>query len=311
MKKLFALVLVFALALSSSAFAELEIVCSLFPTYEFAKHIAGDRADVTKLLPHGMDSHHYEPSARDMLNAKSADLFIYTDDHLEGWVKNLSGGLNEENMVRCAQGIDLEQLNEDWEKASGHEHDHDHGHSHSYDAHIWLDLTLCEIMCENILAALIEADPEGESVYRANCESYIQELRALDSEFAALFESTGDSKLYFGGKFAYSHFLRRYNVSYETAYPNCSDEGEPGIRQVIEIAQEMSKVQADVVFTDEMSSGEVARAIAERTGAEVLLFHTAHNVSREEFEKGITFLDIMRMNLENVKAALAPSEGLE
>lgn len=305
-KRIALFILSFLIAFSASA--ELEIVCSLFPQYDFTRIIAGDRANVSKLLPHGMDSHGYEPSPRDMVKTDMADLFIYTDDLLEGWVKNLSGGLMNVRIVRCAEGIDLEQLNEDWNEEEGHDHDHG-AQGHSYDAHIWLDPTLSKVMCENILRALIEADPEGEEIYRKNYDGLIQSLDKLDQEFQALFTQYPDQALFFGGKFAYSHFLRRYGCSYHTAYQNCSDEAEPGVRAILEIVTEMNAEKAGYIFTDEMSSGEVARAISEQTDAEVLLFHTAHNLSKDDFEKGLTYFDIMYMNYENVKTAL--SDGAE
>ena len=305
LKRIFLLTLIFLLAFTS--LAELEIVCSLFPQYDFTRRIAGERAHVTKLLPDGMDSHGYEPSPRDMVKTDMADLFIYTDDVLEGWVKNLSGGLTNVKLIRCAEGVDLEKLNNEWENASGHEHEHDHEHAHSYDAHIWLDPTLSMVMCENILDALIEADPEGEEIYRANYESLIADLTALDEAFLKLFEENKGATLYFGGKFAYSHFLRRYAVNYVTAYATCSDEGEPGVRTIVRIISEMNDHGAKVLFTDEMSSGEVARAIADETNADVLLFHTAHNLSKQDMDKNLTYFDIMYMNMENIKLALGIS----
>ena len=105
LKRVFSFLIVLLFAFSASA--ELEIVCSLFPQYDFARRSAGERAHVSKLLPDGMDSHGYEPSPRDMVRTNSADLFIYTDDLLEGWVKNLKGGLNDVKIIRCAEGIDL------------------------------------------------------------------------------------------------------------------------------------------------------------------------------------------------------------
>ena len=84
------------------------IVCSLFPQYDFARSIAGEYASVSQLLPPGVDSHDYEPSVGDMVACDKADLFIYTDDELETWVKALKGGLTHVRTVRCAEGIDLE-----------------------------------------------------------------------------------------------------------------------------------------------------------------------------------------------------------
>ena len=94
-------------------------------------------------------------------------------------------------------------------------------------------------------------------------------------------------------------------MQFESAYATCSDEGEPGIRTIVHMVDEMNETGAKVIFTDEMSSGEIARAIADQTDAEVKLFHTAHNLSKRDWEKGLTFIDVMRMNLENIESALS------
>ncbi len=283
----------------------LRVVCSLFPVYSFARSIAGEYAQVSQLLPPGMDSHDYEPSAGDMAASDKADLFIYTDDELETWISVLRGGFTHVKVVRCAEGIDLEALNEQWEKtgenhtgAEGHHSDH----GHKYDAHIWLDPTLAVAMCENIRDALSQADEAHREQYAASCKALCDELTQLDAEFRALFDAHPDAILYFGGKFAYSHFLRHYGVKYDSAYDDCSDEGEPGLGAVVRIINAMKAGGGKIIFTDELSSGQIASEIARETGAEVRLFHTGHSVSAEE--SGKTYLDIMRQNLQVITEAL-------
>lgn len=302
MKRTLALVL--AILLLSSALAELDIVCSIFPQYDFTRRIAGEYASVTQLLPAGMDSHEYEPSPREVLACDRADLFIYTDDEMEPWLSSIKGSLENVTLVRCADSIDLVALNEEWEKMSGEEEEeHEHeGHHHSYDAHIWLDPTLAVVMCENIASALCEKDPEHADTYKENCAALVSELNALDEKYTALFAAHPGCTLYFGGKFAYSHFLRRYNVDFVTAYSDCSDEGEPGMRVILEIVREISSASAKVIFTDEMSSGEVAEAIAEEAGCEVLLFHSCHNLTKKE--EGLSYLELMDRNYDNIARAL-------
>ena len=283
----------------------LQVVCSLFPVYSFARSIAGEYAQVSLLLPPGMDSHDYEPSAGDMAASDKADLFIYTDDQLETWISVLRGGFSHVKLVRCAEGIDLEALNEEWEK-TGENHTeaegHHSGHEHKYDAHIWLDPTLAIKMCENIRDALSEADNAHSEQYALSCKSLCDEIRQLDTDFQALFSAHPDAVLYFGGKFAYSHFLRHYGVKYDSAYDDCSDEGEPGLGAVVRIINAMKAGGGRVIFTDELSSGQIASEIARETGAEVRLFHTCHSVSAEE--SGKTYLDIMRQNLQVIGEAL-------
>ncbi|MBQ3667892.1 MAG: zinc ABC transporter substrate-binding protein [Clostridia bacterium] len=283
--------------------ASLSVVCSIFPVYDFVRTVAGDRANVSLLLPPGMDSHEYEPSVGDMVACDKADLFIYTDSEMEIWADNLTGGLSHARVIRCADGIDLEALSEQWEALEhGEEHEEEHGHAHKYDAHIWLDPTLAVIMSQNIEKALSQADPANAEYYKANLDALTAELMLLDSEFAALFARHPDGTLYFGGEFAYSHFIRRYGVNYLSAYDSCGENEEVNLGKLIEMTNRMKAEGAGYVFTDEHSQGLIASQISSETGAEVIVFHTLHSVSRDEMK--LSYTDIMRRNYAAVQGAL-------
>ena len=51
---------------------KVSIVTTMFAAYDFAREIAGDRADITLLLKPGADSHSYEPSPKDMATSYCA-----------------------------------------------------------------------------------------------------------------------------------------------------------------------------------------------------------------------------------------------
>ena len=59
-----------------------------------------------------------------------------------------------------------------------------------------------------------------------------------------------------------------------------------------------------VIYYEELIEPQVAKTISEQTGAKMLLLHSAHNVSKEDFDKGITYLDIMKQNLLNLQEGL-------
>ena len=89
-----------------------------------------------------------------------------------------------------------------------------------------------------------------------------------------------------------------------TAYDSCSSEGEPGLQRIAQVIQYMKKKDVRCLFHEEFVVPKVAQSIAEQTGAKLLTFSTAHNLTRDEFEKGVTFLDIMRANRDAVEQAL-------
>jgi len=53
---------------------------------------------------------------------------------------------------------------------------------------------------------------------------------------------------------------------------------------------------------------KIAKIISEQTGIEMLELHAAHNVSREELESEVHYIDIMNKNLENLKKGLGYNE---
>jgi zinc transport system substrate-binding protein len=48
----------------------------------------------------------------------------------------------------------------------------------------------------------------------------------------------------------------------------------------------------------------MADTISEATGAKVLLLHACHNISKEDFQNGKSYLELMNSNVEALKEAL-------
>ena len=71
----------------SSKKDKLKIVTTLFPQYDFAKQIAGDKADVKMILSPGQDSHSFEPTPEDIKKIQNADIFIYNEEKQRNGLK--------------------------------------------------------------------------------------------------------------------------------------------------------------------------------------------------------------------------------
>ena len=161
---------------------KLQIVTTLFPQYDFARVIGGDKVDVTLLLPAGMESHSYEPTPADIIKINKADLFIYTGESMEQWAHSIieSVDSNEVYVLDVSKNVPLlapnsivednhdhedENHNHDAEVEAGHDHSEGDGHNHTYDPHIWTSPKNAMIMVNNILEALCEVDPENADYY--------------------------------------------------------------------------------------------------------------------------------------------------
>ncbi len=279
---------------------KLEIVASLFPQYDFARTVAGQRAEVTLLLPAGMESHSYDPTPADMAGIYSCDLFIYTGEYMEPWAAELSKGLVEEQVLDVSTGIELSGT-------------HEHMHTDTQDGeepteipdpHIWTCPLNAVIMVENIRDALIRIDPDGEEEYTENADGLIEDLNGLDAELREVVENGERRTLVFGGRFAFHYLAEEYGLECYSAYDSCTAETEPSAAAVAEVTEIVRRDEIPVVYYEEFANPQVAEAIADETGAELLMLHSCHNLSQEERDAGKSYLSIMEQNVENIRRGL-------
>ena len=112
--------------------SRLQVVTTIFPQYDFARHIAGDRADVTMLLKPGEEVHSYEPTPQDIKKIQNCDLFIYVGGENDVWVENIldsvKGDQEGPQTVRLLALVETysEEHLEGMMEEKGHDHDHEH-----------------------------------------------------------------------------------------------------------------------------------------------------------------------------------------
>lgn len=292
---------------------KLTVTATLFASYDFAREIAGDRAQVSLLLPPGVESHAFEPTPADIIQIGKSDLFLYTGKYMESWVEGIVENLKRDNVavVDLSEGIALattQQVAHDHLEADTHTEGGEQSDGETtdqiYDPHIWTDPQNAIIMARHIAQSMCDSDPENAAYYTANCDKYVKELEQLDTDIQTMVQSSRHKKIIFGGKFAMYYFARRYGLEYEAAYDTCSGQSEPSARRVAELIEQIRQEGLSAVYYEELSEPRVANSIAQEAGVEALLLHSCHNVSKDEMQRGETYLSLMRQNLENLKKGL-------
>ncbi|HBD65212.1 MAG TPA: ABC transporter substrate-binding protein [Clostridiales bacterium] len=291
---------------------KIKVVTTLFPQYDFTRQIVGDKAEIVLLLPPGAESHSFEPTPSDIISINKADVFIYTGKYMEPWAERIIQSIDSGtvNVLDASSGITLvkEEHNHDEDEHHDGEHEEEvhgeDGHNHEYDPHIWTSPVMAIKMVDNIASSLCYADPENASYYKANAESYKMQLGLLNDEFSEIVASGLRNKIYFGGRFALHYFIEEYGLEHESAYDNCSSETEPSARDMAHIIDEIKENNIPVIYYEELTDPKVSRSISEDTGAEMMLFHSCHNLSKKDFDSGVTYLDLMKQNAENLRKGL-------
>lgn len=489
----------------SGSAEQLSVVTSFYPMYEFTKHVAGDRADVSLMVSSGQDAHHYEPSARDVAKVNEADVFVYSSEEMEHWVSSLLNTVENEDLIiaRTADGagstdshdhdhgdgvggesnaaesltikgvaghyhtgdnielsaeldkaVDMEHWHwytrespaEEWEAVSGQggstfeleaagesfevravlfDDDHseyaqsepveiiidDHGqsadeeagHNHeeksdeaagvltisgladhyhtgdtvtlsaeakeeieydhwhwytresvedewqvvpdqetdlfeykakngrfevkavllddehgSYaesesvsviiddheneDPHIWLDLVLAQEQVNVVRDALIEADPEGKSVYEENAKAFNEELQALHEEYETVLEGA-ENRIFVVQHQAFGYIAERYNLE-QISIGGLSTEVEPSPSRIAEIGDLVEQYNVPVIYYQQGANSAIAETVAKETGTETAVLHDLEVLSEELKSQDLGYVDAMRVNLEALQLSI-------
>lgn len=308
--------MLFSLAACSSgktdtAGGKLRVVCTLFVPYDFVREIAGDKVDLTLLLPPGMESHSYDPTPADMKAVGNADLLIRVGENMETWsAKLFDKSTGAKAYLDIASEMGLRLAAHEHEHEHGHEHEHEHEHEREaeqgvVDAHIWTDPVYAQGMIKVIADALCRLDGSNAEFYKSNSEKYIKKLKALDSGFRDAVKNGKRDTVVFSGRFAFRNFTERYSLKFVSALDACADNSEPGARTVAKIVDTVRDEKIPVIFYEELTEPRTAEIICGETGCAMRLFHSCHNVSRDEFEAGVGYLSLMNGNLENLREALS------
>ena len=176
-----------------------------------------------------------------------------------------------------------------------------------FDEHVWTSPENAILIVQSIALALSRADPDNAYLYAQNASGYIEQLITLDTALREVVESGTRNTIIFADRFPFRYFAYSYGLEYFAAFPGCRDITEPSAATVAFLINKINDQNIPVIFHAEMSDQRLANTIAEATGARVLLLHASHNISRDEFHRGVTYLDLMRQNAEALREALKGS----
>ena len=187
------------------------------------------------------------------------------------------------------------------------DHDHaddDHAYEIEYDEHIWTSPVNAMKITQVIADTLEEMDPADAAVFQANEADYLGKLKNLNQEFRDVVDGADLDLIVMADKFPLRYFADTYELRYRAAFSGCSSDTEPSAKTIAYLIDKVREEQIPAVYYLELSSHRVAEIISEETGAKPLLFHSCHNVTRREFESGVTYLQLMEQNVVNLREGL-------
>ena len=191
------------------------------------------------------------------------------------------------------------------EHADKHEHEHEeHADEPEMDEHVWTSPVNAIKIVEKMSAEIIKLDPNNADTYKKNTEEYIKKLQKLDGEFREVVNNGKRKEIVVGDRFPFLYFVKEYGIEYYAAFPGCSTDTDTNPATIAFLTEKVKEDNIPVVFHIELSNEQMSKAIAEATGAKSELLNAVHNISDEDFKKGVTYIDLMEHNVEVLKEAL-------
>lgn len=287
---------------------KLKVVSTIFPGYDFAREIAGAHAEITMLLPPGSESHSFEPTPQDIIKIQNSDLFIYGGGDSDNWADSILGSMDTSNMKILSMMDLVETMEEEIKEGMDDEREHSHSEDaeeREYDEHVWTSPVNAMKISQAIGDTLAQLDAENAAAYRQNTQSYIAQLEEVDQAFREVVRNATYKTLIFGDRFPFLYFAREYGLDYYAAFPGCATETEASAKTVAFLIDKINAEQIPVVFYIEFSNEKMADIISESTGVKKMLFHSCHNVSRDDIQNGVSYLELMRRNVETLREAIS------
>lgn len=278
---------------------KLKVVTTIFPEYDWAKQIIGEKADdveLTLLLNNGVDLHSYSPSVKDIAKISEADIFVYVGGESDEWVDDVLKNAANKNMkvINLLEVLGDRVKNEEIVEGMEHEHHHDHdahGHdehhhdehdehehhdAHNHDEHehdehhheeeekdehVWLSLRNAQILCSAICDALCSVDSKNTEIYKKNLAAYNAKLSALDAKYSETVKNARIKTVLFGDRFPFRYLVDDYGLKYYAAFAGCSAESEASFNTIVFLSEKVNELGLQAVCQIESGNGKIAKTI--------------------------------------------------
>jgi len=269
---------------------KLKAVATIYPLYDFARNVGGERVEVSMLIAPGVDPHEFELSPSDAQKISDAGVFLYNGAGMEPWVPQLLQGVDNKNLIAVdtSKGMDLIASKDADEPGN--------------DPHVWLDPLLAKKQVAAIRDAFIQADPAGKDYYEKNAADYMAKLDGLDSGFRTALKSCKKKDVLIAHA-TVGYFCKEYDCN-QIPIEGINPEAEPLPADIASIITQARERNITTVFVEKLVSPKAAQTIADEINGTTVTFNSVHGITLDEMNRNETYLSLMEENIPIMKAAL-------
>jgi manganese/iron transport system substrate-binding protein len=241
---------------SAEADQKVKIVTTVAPITSIVENVVGDKAQVTGIIPEGINSHTFEPVPSDSKLLNSADLVIFNGLDLETPTQKLA-------QANLKQGAVTYSLGDKTIKAADYIYDFsfpkEQGHPNP---HLWLNPEYAMRYTTLVRDKLVRIDPKNKDTYEQNAAQFIKKIEALDRAIQAAVQTipAGNRRLLTYHD-SWPYFARRYGFEVIGAVQP-SDFADPSPKEVMRLIDQIRREKVPAVFGSEVFPSPVLEQIA-------------------------------------------------
>ncbi|MDH6296722.1 manganese/iron transport system substrate-binding protein [Agrobacterium fabrum] len=258
---------------------------------DMARNVAGDAADVESITKPGAEIHNYQPTPRDILKARKADLVLRNGLNLELWFEKFLTNLSGVPDVTVSNGVQPMGI-------SGG------AYQGKPNPHAWMSPDNALIYVENIRKGLAEIDPAHADVYTVNAKVYSDKIKATVQPIRNALSVLPDNKRWLvTSEGAFSYLARDFGLKELFLWPvNADSQGTP--QQVRGVIDAMREHNIQVIFSESTVSADPAQQVAKETGAAYGGVLYVDSLSEADGPVP-TYLDLLRVTSETIAKGLS------
>lgn len=288
-----------------------DIITTSFIGYDFTNKIVKDKLDVKLITPLASDFHHYEPTSKDLVTIKKAEVFIYLGFEYETWLVNentLNNYLNKDALSISLDNFNhSHEIEEDLHEEENHDHhEHNHDHDHHHGEHFWTNPDIATVMIVHLAEALGEKYPEYKDEFMLNASNYVSRITENINDLKTFLMNYEEPTIYYTGHLALANFAEYFHLNIRALEESVNPGTDITSDEVNQFVKELKDNNINYLFTEELKPLQTAYAIEELLGRKLNLkeLHGYHSVSQTDFDQNISYNDLLSRNIQYIKEAL-------
>ena len=266
---------------------KIKIVTTFTIIKDIAKNITGDKAIVESITKPGVEIHNYQPTPKDIVRVKGANVILWNGLNLEQWFSRFYSHIENIRTVRVSKGIKPISIYGGEYKGKPN-------------PHAWMSIENAIIYANNILITLVDMDPKNSEFYSNNFRIYSDKLNKIRKDIHKKLEFIDhDKRFLVTSEGAFSYLAKDLNMQEIYIWPMNSDrQGTP--QQIRKVIDRVVKENILVIFSESTVSDKPAKQVASETNA---IYGGVLYVDSLSKSNGIvpTYIDLIKITTKTIE----------